>query len=91
MIIELRYDIIKLFLWLYYIRYKKSTIQISDSCISNVNSEEEMIDIYILQQLVAYTDCVTLSAAAEKLHTVQPAMTRSMLRMNCGSDTVLTQ
>lgn len=40
-----------------------------------------MIDIYILQQLVAYADCVTLSAAAEKLHTSQPAMTRSMKKL----------
>ncbi|MGB4091773.1 MAG: LysR family transcriptional regulator [Ruminococcus flavefaciens] len=40
-----------------------------------------MIDIYILQQLAAYAECGTLSAAAEKLHTSQPAMTRSMKKL----------
>ena len=54
---------------------------ISDSSISKVDSEGIMIDIYILQQLVTYADCGTLSAAAEKLHTSQPAMTRSMKKL----------
>lgn len=40
-----------------------------------------MIDIYLLQQLVTFADCGTLSAAAEKLHTSQPAMTRSMRKL----------
>lgn len=40
-----------------------------------------MIDIYILQQLVTYAHCGTLSAAAEQLHTSQPAMTRSMKKL----------
>lgn len=40
-----------------------------------------MIDIYLLQQLVAFADCGTLSAASEKLHTSQPAMTRSMKKL----------
>ncbi|HAG13187.1 MAG TPA: LysR family transcriptional regulator [Ruminococcus sp.] len=40
-----------------------------------------MVDIYILQQLVTYAECGTLSAAAEKLHTSQPAMTRSMKKL----------
>ena len=40
-----------------------------------------MIDIYLLQQLVAFADFGTLSAASEKLHTSQPAMTRSMKKL----------
>lgn len=40
-----------------------------------------MIDIYLLQQLAAFAEYDTLSAAAERLHTSQPAMTRSMHRM----------
>ncbi|QTE71604.1 LysR family transcriptional regulator [Clostridiales bacterium FE2011] len=40
-----------------------------------------MIEIHVLQQLVAFADCGTLSAAAEKLHTSQPALTRSMYRL----------
>ena len=40
-----------------------------------------MIDIHVLQQLVAFADYGTLSAAAEKLHTSQPALTRSMYKL----------
>ena len=40
-----------------------------------------MIDIYLLQQLAVYAKYGTLSAAAEKLHTSQPAMTRSMKKL----------
>ena len=40
-----------------------------------------MIDIYLLQQLAAFAEYGTLSAAAERLHTSQPAMTRSMHRL----------
>lgn len=54
---------------------------ISDNSISKMNSDDNMIEIYILQQLVAYADCGTLSAAAEKLHTSQPSMTRSMKKL----------
>ena len=55
---------------------------ISESAISKSNSEvERMIDIYLLQQLVAFADFGTLSAASEKLHTSQPAMTRSMKKL----------
>ncbi len=55
---------------------------ISESAISGLNSEDgKMIDIYLLQQLVAFADCGTLSAASEKLHTSQPAMTRSMKKL----------
>ncbi len=40
-----------------------------------------MIDIYLLQQLVGFAECGTLLAAAERLHTSQPAMTRSMKKL----------
>ena len=40
-----------------------------------------MIDIYLLQQLVSFAECGTLLAAAQKLHTSQPAMTRSMKKL----------
>ena len=40
-----------------------------------------MIDISLLQQLAAFAEYGTLSATAERLHTSQPAMTRSMHRL----------
>ena len=40
-----------------------------------------MIEMSVLAQLVAFADCGTLSAAAEKLHTSQPAVTRSMKKL----------
>lgn len=40
-----------------------------------------MIEISLWKQLVAFADCGTLSEAAEKLHTSQPALTRSMKRL----------
>ena len=40
-----------------------------------------MIEIHLLEQLVAFAQCGTLSAAAEKLHTSQPALTRSMKKL----------
>lgn len=40
-----------------------------------------MIDIYLLEQLSAFAECGTLSAAAEKLHTSQPSLTRSMKKI----------
>ncbi len=40
-----------------------------------------MTEIHILQQLVAFADYGTLSAAAEHLHTSQPALTRSMHKL----------
>lgn len=55
---------------------------ITESAISESNSEDgDMIDIYLLQQLVAFAEYGTLSAASEKLHTSQPAMTRSMKKI----------
>ena len=40
-----------------------------------------MIDIHLLEQFHAFAECGTLSAAAEKLHTSQPALTRSMKKL----------
>ena len=40
-----------------------------------------MIEMSVLAQLVAFADCGTLSAAAEKLHTSQPAVTRAMKKL----------
>lgn len=40
-----------------------------------------MIEISLWEQLTAFADCGTLSEAAEKLHTSQPALTRSMKRL----------
>lgn len=37
-----------------------------------------MLEIYVLEQLVAFEKYGTLSAAAKELHTSQPALTRSM-------------
>ena len=37
-----------------------------------------MIEIYLLEQLKAFHDCGTLSAASEQLHLSQPALSRSM-------------
>lgn len=40
-----------------------------------------MIETHLLAQLAAFAECGTLSAAAEKLHTSQPALTRSMKKL----------
>lgn len=40
-----------------------------------------MIDIRLLEDLVAFADAGTLSAAADELHTSQPALTRSMKKL----------
>lgn len=40
-----------------------------------------MIDIYLLEQLLAFHDYGTLSAASEKLHLSQPALSRSMRKL----------
>ena len=49
--------------------------------ISKLNSEVIMIEIHLLEQLVTFAQCGTLSAASEKLHTSQPALTRSMKKL----------
>lgn len=40
-----------------------------------------MIEIYLLEQLDAFARCGTLSKAAEELHITQPALTRSMKKL----------
>lgn len=40
-----------------------------------------MIEIHLLEQLAAFAQTGTLSAAAQKLHTSQPALTRSMKKL----------
>lgn len=40
-----------------------------------------MIEIYLLEQLAAFDECGTLSAAAEKLHLAQPSLSRSMQKL----------
>lgn len=40
-----------------------------------------MIDIHLLEQFHAFYECGTLSAAAEKLHTSQPSLTRAMKKL----------
>ena len=40
-----------------------------------------MIEIRLLEQLSAFAECGTLSTAAEKLHTSQPTLTRSMKQL----------
>lgn len=40
-----------------------------------------MVEIHLLEQLLAFSQCGTLSAASEKLHLSQPALSRSMQKM----------
>lgn len=40
-----------------------------------------MIEIYLLEQLVAFYECGTLSAAAERLHLAQPSLSRAMQKL----------
>ena len=40
-----------------------------------------MFEIYQLEQLLAFAECGTLSGAAEHLHLSQPALSRSMQRL----------
>ena len=48
-----------------------------------------MIEIHLLEQLAAFAKWGTLSAAAEKLHTSQPALTRSMKKLEDELGTML--
>lgn len=40
-----------------------------------------MVEIYLLEQLVAFAECGTQVAAAEQLHITQPALSRSMRKL----------
>ena len=40
-----------------------------------------MMELYQLIQLLAIADCGTMSSAAEKLHLSQPALSRSMQKL----------
>ena len=40
-----------------------------------------MLEIYLLEHLAAFAECGTLSAASEKLHLSQPALSRSMQKL----------
>lgn len=40
-----------------------------------------MVEIYLLEQLIALDDCGTLSDAAKKIHLTQPTLTRSMQKL----------
>lgn len=40
-----------------------------------------MIELYLLEQLLALEDCGTLSEAAKKIHLTQPTLTRSMQKL----------
>lgn len=40
-----------------------------------------MVEFYQLEQLLRVADCGTLSGAAEQLHLSQPALSRSMQRL----------
>lgn len=48
-----------------------------------------MVEIHLLEQLAAFAEYGTLSAAADKLHTSQPALTRSMKKLEDELDVSL--
>ena len=48
-----------------------------------------MIEVHLLEQLVTFAQCGTLSAAAKKLHTSQPALTRSMKKLEADLNVTL--
>lgn len=43
-----------------------------------------MIELFLLEQLVAFAKCGTLSKAAEELHITQPALSRSMKKLEAA-------
>ena len=47
----------------------------------NRREKKAVIEIYLLEQLEGFDRCGTLSAAAEELHLSQPALTRSMKKL----------
>ena len=48
-----------------------------------------MVEIHLLEQLAAFAEYGTLSTAADKLHTSQPALTRSMKKLEDELDVSL--
>ena len=48
-----------------------------------------MIEMYLLEQLDAFARCGTLSGAAEQLHITQPALTRSMKKLEADMGVAL--
>lgn len=48
-----------------------------------------MIELYLLEQLEAFARCGTLSGAAEELHISQPALTRSMKKIEADMGVAL--
>ena len=48
-----------------------------------------MIEVHLLEQLATFAQCGTLSAAAKKLHTSQPALTRSMKKLEADLNVTL--
>ena len=50
------------------------------SRIVNLERRQHM-ELFDLEQLVAFADCGTLSAAAKKLHLSQPTLTKTMKRL----------
>ena len=56
----------------------------NERCYSHLNNnegDEIMIEIRLLEQLAAFAEYGTLSEAAERLHTSQPTLTRSMKQL----------
>ena len=50
-----------------------------------------VFEIYQLEQLLAFAECGTLSGAAERLHLSQPALSRSMQRLEAELQVPLFQ
>ena len=52
-----------------------------DCCYNSSQAVMIVFEIYQLEQLLAFAECGTLSGAAERLHLSQPALSRSMQRL----------
>ena len=48
-----------------------------------------MFELYQLAQLIAFAECGTLAGAAEQLHLSQPALSRSMQRLEAEMEVSL--
>ena len=51
------------------------------SKIKDFQGNEKMIETHLLKQLVTFAKCGTLSAASEELFITQPALSRSMQKL----------